>query len=264
MSNALEKGIALGKANRRKEAIQYLTQALIENPKEIEAWMWISQLVDDRPTQKYCYKRILEVDPNHFMAKQFSGFLNGTDANLKFFPDPVSPLQTFFENQQARQPQPQVGKPFPESVPNPNIRPAVASAQNSRPVRPQDKLKKKRTPSWIIYILFFLIFNCLLSAGIVFTQTYLPSEINFSFGTDPFFSNPITIGLMILWCLVGTIWGISWMISGYIGVVNLIKKGYFFEYIGCSLLLVGVPLILPALLGPIMHPLVDSIGEKNR
>lgn len=128
----------------------------------------------------------------------------------------------------------------------------------------QDTSKKKRTSSWIIYSIFFFMFNCLFSAGITFTQIYLPSEINISFGNDPVFSNPITIGLMILWWLVGMAWGISWMISGYIGVINLIKKGYFFEYIGCSLILVGIPLILPALLGPIMHPLVDSIGEKKR
>lgn len=264
MITALEQGIALGKANRRREAIEYLKQALLENPREVEAWMWISQLVDDRPTMKYCYKKILEIEPDNVNAKHSLRFLLDTDANLKFFPDPISPLQAFFESQQGRPTQTQARKPSPTPSTNSDLRP-TSSAYTSRHTQSPAKVKKRKATSWVVYLLIVIFISVLLSIAMFFTMNFMPSDINYGFGEgNEIKTNIFTIGLIILQLLVGLVWGLYWIISGYAGTINLIKKGYLLEYIGCSIILAGIPLILPALLGPIVQSLANSIKDKNK
>lgn len=281
MTTALEKGVALGKANRRKEAIEYLKQALLENPREVEAWMWISQLVDDRPTQKYCYKKILEIDPNDFMANQFLGILKDTDANLKFFPEPISPLQTFFENQQVKQVQSQVRKPFPLSASSPSMRPAIAPLQNSRLARPQSKPKKKGISPWVssflILTVIIAIISIMIPALIIPLSPYILPFIQAQDPTLPPLSadelatgreiiviGGVAFGWTLFMWLFSFLSGAYWMVSGYVGAYLLIKKGYVLELVGCAILAAGIPLLLPAVLGPIMYWWGNSVQEKNR
>ncbi len=278
MTTTLEKGIALGKANRRKEAIEYLKQALLENPREVEAWMWIAQLVDgDRPTQKYCYKKILEIEPNHYVVQTLLRFLEDTDANIKFFPDPTSPLQTFFESQQDRQPQIQTGKPFsaPAARPNPNIRPITTHTQNSRSPHPQSRPKKKRISPWISSFLVFTVLIVIVSIILpLISIPFLPYILFYLQSLDPSLStlsiDDLATGGVILaaWYIFNQLFivllGLYWIASGYVGAFFLLKKGYILELVGCAILAAGVPLVLPAVLGPIMYWWGNSVQEKNR
>jgi tetratricopeptide (TPR) repeat protein len=111
MSDALEKGIAIGKANifgnpqKKAEAIEYFKQALLENPKEVQAWLWIANLVDnDTPTRKYCFQKVLELDPQNTYARQMLDFILETEPNFKWIKEQASPLQPFFDSLQRPQP----------------------------------------------------------------------------------------------------------------------------------------------------------------
>ena len=45
MGTSLQTGVAAAKAGDKKSAMQYLRQAINENPRDINAWLWISKLV---------------------------------------------------------------------------------------------------------------------------------------------------------------------------------------------------------------------------
>lgn len=68
MTTSLENGIAAVKAGNKAQAFQYLRQAVVENPKDKTAWLWISTLVDDPEKKSYCFQKVLEVDPNNQYA----------------------------------------------------------------------------------------------------------------------------------------------------------------------------------------------------
>jgi len=44
---------------------------------------------------------------------------------------------------------------------------------------------------------------------------------------------------------------VLWIISGYIGALWLMLKGYTGELIGCAIMAGGAPILLPAVVGPI-------------
>ena len=65
METSLQKGIAAAKAGNKKIAAQHLKKAVKEEPHDVNAWLWLSSVVEI-PNQKiFCYKKVLEVDPNN-------------------------------------------------------------------------------------------------------------------------------------------------------------------------------------------------------
>jgi hypothetical protein len=55
-----------------------------------------------------------------------------------------------------------------------------------------------------------------------------------------------------------------WAIPGYVGAVWLAMKGYTMELIGCTILAGGVPILLPAVLGPLMLLAAWLLPHKYR
>lgn len=65
MSDALENGIAAYKNGDRARAGQYLQQALKENPQNIPAWLWLAVLVNEVEQKRYCFQKVLALDPQN-------------------------------------------------------------------------------------------------------------------------------------------------------------------------------------------------------
>jgi hypothetical protein len=68
MSDALENGIAAYKNGDKARAGQYLQQALKENPQNISAWLWLSVLVNGAEQKRYCFQKVLAIDPGNVHA----------------------------------------------------------------------------------------------------------------------------------------------------------------------------------------------------
>jgi hypothetical protein len=269
MSDALEKGIAIGKANifgnpqKKAEAIEYFKQALLENPKEVQAWLWIANLVDnDTPTRKYCFQKVLELDPQNTYARQMLDFILETEPNFKWIKEQASPLQPFFDSLQRPQPPFLSGQPYHSNQPPhqnqpyrptaQNFRNAATPVQSPRPAYAQAKPKKKDTSLWLPLFLVSSVLVGIVSIAIVFIMSpYSSPEVN-----------TVGMGLGVFMGLEILLAELFWIISGYAGVYKLIKKGYLLEFIGCSLILAGIPLILPILLGPILYAWADRVKEK--
>ena len=93
MPNLLENGIAAAKEGDKRRARQYIQQAVQENSKNITAWLWLSVLVDEAEQKKYCYQRVLALDPENEHAlkgmKQ-PGINNTKPANIETHEKPPS------------------------------------------------------------------------------------------------------------------------------------------------------------------------------
>jgi hypothetical protein len=65
MSNLLDNGIKAAKSGDKTRAKQYVAQALQENPQNIAAWLWMSTLVDEIKQKKFCYQKVLALNPQN-------------------------------------------------------------------------------------------------------------------------------------------------------------------------------------------------------
>lgn len=66
----LEQGIAAVRAGQKKVAIHYLRHALIENPDDAWAWLWLSEVVDDLEKKKECLVNVLTLEPGNGEAQR--------------------------------------------------------------------------------------------------------------------------------------------------------------------------------------------------
>ena len=95
-----------------------------------------------------------------------------------------------------------------------------------------------------------------------YLQTHTPSIP--SLGTHELALSGIMLGGTTFLMLSTMLFGLYWIASGYVGAFFLLKKGYVLELVGCAILAAGIPLLLPAVLGPIMYWWGNSLQGKNR
>lgn len=54
----------------REAAYQLVRAALLCDPQSVEAWLWLSKLVEEAARQRECYERILAIDPQNRAAQE--------------------------------------------------------------------------------------------------------------------------------------------------------------------------------------------------
>lgn len=69
MDNRLQEGISLVKSGKKKEGGQILAEIVKKDPRNIDAWLWLSSCVNSNEQRIFCLKKVLEVDPNHNIAR---------------------------------------------------------------------------------------------------------------------------------------------------------------------------------------------------
>ena len=70
MSELTQQGISALKAGDKHSAAQILRLALQNNPRDIEAWLWLSGAVETDQERAECLQAILRLDPNNQVAAQ--------------------------------------------------------------------------------------------------------------------------------------------------------------------------------------------------
>ena len=65
----LRKGILAAKAGQRDHARALLKQVLIADKRNIPAWLWLSQVVDEPGQQRLCLQTVLKLDPENEAAR---------------------------------------------------------------------------------------------------------------------------------------------------------------------------------------------------
>ncbi len=75
MASSLQKGIQAAKAGRMQEALDFMKDAIIEEPQNADVWVWIAAIIDDLDKQEIFLKKALEIDPDNIPAQRGLSYL---------------------------------------------------------------------------------------------------------------------------------------------------------------------------------------------
>ncbi|MFN2304876.1 MAG: tetratricopeptide repeat protein [Anaerolineales bacterium] len=75
MASSLQKGISAAKAGNMQKALDYLKDAIIEEPQNADVWVWIAAIIDDLDKQEIFLEKALEIDPNNIPAQRGLAYL---------------------------------------------------------------------------------------------------------------------------------------------------------------------------------------------
>lgn len=75
MVSSLQKGISAAKTGRMQEALEFLKDAIIEEPQNADVWVWVAAIIDDLDKQEIFLKKALEIDPRNIPAQRGLAYL---------------------------------------------------------------------------------------------------------------------------------------------------------------------------------------------
>lgn len=79
MDNKLQDAIELVKSGKKKEGGQILAEMVKKDPRNIDAWLWLSSCVNSNEQRIFCLKKALEVNPHHNIARSALSKLQPTE-----------------------------------------------------------------------------------------------------------------------------------------------------------------------------------------
>ncbi len=112
MENSLQQGIEAAKAGKLGLALEHLKNAVVEEPKNPEVWVWLAGIIDDEEKQRVFLNKALELDPDNVAAQRGIAYLQ----RQKYVPS-QSPVT---ENKLAAEKSPQSEDEPELEYPNPN------------------------------------------------------------------------------------------------------------------------------------------------
>jgi len=100
MDSSLQKGINAAKAGRMQEALEFMKDAIIEEPQNADVWVWIAAIIDNLEKQEIFLNKALEIDPNNIPAQRGLSYLyerrrdeaSVRDDHLSDHTSPISPF----------------------------------------------------------------------------------------------------------------------------------------------------------------------------
>lgn len=75
-SALIERGVAALRARRRDEARELLRQATEADPRNAQAWLWLSAAVEGVDAQRECLYKVIEIEPNNSIARSGLAFIS--------------------------------------------------------------------------------------------------------------------------------------------------------------------------------------------
>ena len=73
--SSLQNGINAAKAGRMREALDFLKDAIIEEPQNADVWVWVAAIIDDLDKQEIFLEKALEIDPHNIPAQRGLAYL---------------------------------------------------------------------------------------------------------------------------------------------------------------------------------------------
>lgn len=98
--SSLQQGINAAKAGRMQEALDFLKDAIIEEPQNADVWVWVAAIIDDLNKQEIFLEKALEIDPHNIPAQRGLAYLQKRkqdraayqDDHLSDHTKPISPF----------------------------------------------------------------------------------------------------------------------------------------------------------------------------
>ena len=75
MPSSLQNGISAAKAGQMQQALDYLKDAIIEEPQNADVWVWIAAIIDNLDKQEIFLEKALAIDPNNIPAQRGLAYL---------------------------------------------------------------------------------------------------------------------------------------------------------------------------------------------
>lgn len=66
----IQQGVKLAKAGNKREAKEIFVQVVKQEPKNVRAWYFLSQVVDSREQSIYCLEKILQIQPENLQIAE--------------------------------------------------------------------------------------------------------------------------------------------------------------------------------------------------
>lgn len=100
MSSSLQQGINAAKAGDMQKALDFLKDAIIEEPQNADVWVWIAAIIDDFDKQEIFLDKAIEIDPNNIPAQRGLAYLHkrkqaeesAKNEHLSDHTQPISPF----------------------------------------------------------------------------------------------------------------------------------------------------------------------------
>jgi len=100
MTSSLQQGINAAKTGHTQEALNFLKDAIIEEPQNADVWVWVAAIIDDLEKQEIFLEKALKIDPNNIPAQRGLSYLNDRKEHEAFIQDnqlsdetrPISPF----------------------------------------------------------------------------------------------------------------------------------------------------------------------------
>src|SRR3970040_1372141 len=70
IDDLLNQAVAYIKAGNTEKGKQILVDVLKQNPRDENAWLWMSRCVTDTEQKRYCFDRVLKINPSSENAKR--------------------------------------------------------------------------------------------------------------------------------------------------------------------------------------------------
>ncbi len=75
MTSSLQQGINAAKAGQTEKALEFLKDAIIEEPQNADVWVWVAAIIEDPEKQAVFLNKALEIDPHNIPAQRGLGYL---------------------------------------------------------------------------------------------------------------------------------------------------------------------------------------------
>lgn len=107
MASSLQEGINAAKAGRMQEALEFMKDAIIDEPQNADVWVWIAAIIDDLDKQEIFLNKALEIDPNNIPAQRGISYLyqrKRDEAGVRddHLSDHTSPISPFPESKHTK------------------------------------------------------------------------------------------------------------------------------------------------------------------
>lgn len=110
MASSLQQGISAAKTGQMQQALEFLKDAIIEEPQNADVWVWIAAIIDDLDKQEIFLEKALVLDPNNVPAQRGLAYLKDRKRNkanhqgdhLSDYTHPISPFPKSDASEQPR------------------------------------------------------------------------------------------------------------------------------------------------------------------
>jgi hypothetical protein len=194
MASSLQQGINAAKTGHMQEALEFLKDAIIEEPQNADVWVWIAAIIDDPAKQEIFLLKAIDIDPGNvpaqrgldYLQKRKADEISVKDEHLSDHTQPISPFPASQKGKQKASPQwSKISDDEIEQIVEPEA--VIEKPQKAKKVRNRPKLSLFEITLLGVVVVVFCFIGLLAASSIFKFELPLDffMEDILSISTDP-------------------------------------------------------------------------------